>query len=388
MENRIENGILIIKPVGSVDSNNADDFGKKIDETRNEHLDLPLILDFDELKYISSAGLRQILRLKKAVKDFKIINVSSEVYEVFEMTGFSEMIEIVKAYRKLSVDGCEKIGEGSNGIVYRINPDTIIKVYKNNDALEDIKRERELARTALIHGINTAIPYDVVMVDGHYGSVFELISAKSLTDLFNDAKDDEELNKYIKIFADTLKEIHSTTMEEGLLPSAKKNALKWASYLDGKIDNDVYTKLTRMIEEVPESLNVVHGDFHSGNVYYVDNEPIIIDMDTLSVGNPIFDFCNIYNAYHGFSDLDHGQVGKFLGINYDLAQKILNGTYKYYFSDKDDAYIEEAKKKAMVISYLRLLRRTLKREPDNTAMIDNCKTKLINLVNELDNLIL
>ena len=388
MENRIENGILIIKPVGSVDSNNADDFGKKIDETRNEHLDLPLILDFDELKYISSAGLRQILRLKKAVKDFKIINVSSEVYEVFEMTGFSEMIEIVKAYRKLSVDGCEKIGEGSNGIVYRINPDTIIKVYKNNDALEDIKRERELARTALIHGINTAIPYDVVMVDGHYGSVFELISAKSLTDLFNDAKDDEELNKYIKIFADTLKEIHSTTMEEGLLPSAKKNALKWASYLDGKIDNDVYTKLTRMIEEVPESLNVVHGDYHSGNVYYVEGEPIIIDMDTLSVGSPIFDLCNVYNAYQGFSDVNHNHVKEFMGIDYDLAQKILNGTFKYYFNDKDDAYIEEVKKKSMVIAYVRLLRRTLKREPDNTSMIDNCRTKLINLVNELDNLII
>ena len=164
MKNTFENNVLTIYPVGNVDTANAEQFGKEVDELRAQYPDGQLVLDMEELKYISSAGLRQILRLKKKEKDLKIINCSSEIYDIFEMTGFAEMMDISKGYRKMSVEGCEVIGEGSNGIVYRLNPDTIIKVYKNNDALEDIKRERELAKTALVLGVNTAIPFDVVKV--------------------------------------------------------------------------------------------------------------------------------------------------------------------------------------------------------------------------------
>ena len=142
MNTKFEHGVLTVYPEGNIDSNNAEEFGREIEAIRNENPSGSLVLDLDELRYISSAGLRQILRLRKKEKSLKLINVSSEIYEIFDMTGFSEMMEIEKAYRRFSVEGCEVIGEGSNGIVYRINPDTIIKVYKNPDALEDIKKER------------------------------------------------------------------------------------------------------------------------------------------------------------------------------------------------------------------------------------------------------
>jgi len=203
MNSKFENNVLTIYLEGNVDTTNAEAVGAEFESIRAEHPEGQLILDLEDLHYISSAGLRQILRLKKREKDLKLINCSSEVYEVFDMTGFAEMMDISKAYRKMSVDGCEKIGEGSNGIVYRLNPDTIIKVYKNSDALDDIKRERELAKTALVLGINTAIPFDVVKVGDKYGSVFELLSAKSLTKLMGEDPDNKD--KYIKIFADMLR---------------------------------------------------------------------------------------------------------------------------------------------------------------------------------------
>ena len=216
MKNTFENGILTIFPENSIDTNNAEAVGAEIAAIRAEHPEGKLVLDMDDLRYISSAGLRQILKLKKKEKDFAIINCSSEVYEIFEMTGFAEMMDISKGFRKMSVEGCEVIGEGSNGIVYRLNPDTIIKVYKHADALEDIKRERDLARRALVMGINTAIPFDVVKVGDKYGSVFELLSAKSLTKLI--VAEPENREKYVKVFADMLKEIHETDVKEGLLP--------------------------------------------------------------------------------------------------------------------------------------------------------------------------
>src|SRR5574344_2999539 len=102
------------------------------------------------------------------------------------MTRFSELIHVEKAYRVISIEGCEVIGQGSNGKVYRLDPDTIIKVYNNPDALPDIRRERELARKAFVKGIPTAIPYDVVKVGAGYGSVFELLSAKSFSKLLKE----------------------------------------------------------------------------------------------------------------------------------------------------------------------------------------------------------
>ena len=53
-----------------------------------------VIFDVNELEYISSAGLRQILQLKKQEKDFSIINASTDVYDIFDMTGFTEMMNI------------------------------------------------------------------------------------------------------------------------------------------------------------------------------------------------------------------------------------------------------------------------------------------------------
>ena len=386
METKFENNYLTIELIDTVDSTNAEDVGKEIQELREKNPDGGLIIDAKKLKYISSAGLRQMLHLKKKEKDFKIINVSSEVYEVFEMTGFTEMIDIQKAYREVSVEGCEKIGEGSNGIVYRLNPDTIIKVYKNNDALEDIKHERELAKTALLLGINTAIPFDVVKVGDKFGSVFELLSAKSLTKIM--AEEPENVDKYIKVFVDLLKEIHTTEVKEGLLPDCKERVLKWVNDLNGMLPEDKYNKLLRMVNEIPKSLNMLHGDYHSRNVHYANGEAIIIDMDTLSVGNPIFEFANVFMAYQGFGELDKTNVTDFLKMDWELATYVWNQTIKLYFADKDEKFIEDLKHKAQVIGFTRLYRRTIRRESDNKVLLEHCRKRLLDEIDLVDNLII
>lgn len=74
-----------------------------------------LTLDCETLDYISSAGLRVVLRLRKQEPELRLTNVSPEVYEILSMTGFTEMMPVERAYRRLSIDGCEEIGRGANG---------------------------------------------------------------------------------------------------------------------------------------------------------------------------------------------------------------------------------------------------------------------------------
>ena len=383
MKNVVIDNNLVVYLEGQVDTTNAEAVGDEIVSIREGHPEGTLVLDAENLKYISSAGLRQILKLKKANKEFKIINVNNEIYEIFDMTGFTEMMDIEKGYRTLSVDGCEIIGEGSNGVVYRLNPDTIIKVYKNNDALSEIKRERELARTALVMGVNTAIPYDVVKVDGMFGSVFELIDCKSITKWILEDPDNKE--EYIKVFVDMLKEIHSTDVKPGLLPSEKKVALGWTDYLKGHIDDEHLNKLVKLVDEVPESDKMIHGDYHSNNVHYNKKESILIDMDTIAVGNPIFEFGCIYNAYQGFGITDHTRIEKFLKLSYDTATEIFTRTVQLYFGVDD---ITDVLNKCKVVGLTRVLRRTLKREPENTELIEESKKQLLEAIDAVDSIII
>ena len=56
-----------------------------------------LVFDMDKLEYISSAGLRVLLASQKIMNDngeMKLINVHEAVFEVFEVTGFSEILTI------------------------------------------------------------------------------------------------------------------------------------------------------------------------------------------------------------------------------------------------------------------------------------------------------
>ena len=59
------------------------------------------------------------------------------------------MKEKSKEYREISLEGAEKIGEGAHGEVYRIDDETIVKVYRDSESLDKILKEKELSKWAL-----------------------------------------------------------------------------------------------------------------------------------------------------------------------------------------------------------------------------------------------
>ncbi len=363
---------------GRIDSTNAADVEKQLDDIVNENSFEGLIIDAEKLEYISSAGLRIILRLKKNNPSLKIVNVTSDVYEIFEMTGFSEIMPIEKAYREFSVEGCEIIGQGANGKVYRIDPETIIKVYNNPDSLPDIKRERELARKAFVLGIPTAIPYDVVKVGDGYGSVFELLNAKSFAKLIEE--DPDNIDKYIGLYIDLLKKIHSTEVVDGDVPSMKEVAVGWAKDLLDYLPNGYGEKLLQIVESIPDSKHMMHGDYHIKNVMMQNGETLLIDMDTICTGDPIFELASMFNAYVGFGSIDESNVENFLGLSYDRTNYIWQKSLELYCEGKSEEEKEEMKAKAELIGYARIMRRTIRRggleTEDGMELIDFCKEQI------------
>ena len=378
---------MIIEISGRIDSANAADAEAEVQKAVSGYTG-SLVLDAAGLEYLSSAGLRVILRLKKSNPETSVINCTPEVYDIFDMTGFTEMMDISKAYREISIEGCEVIGEGANGKVYRIDPDTIVKVYKNHDALEEIHNERELARKAFVMGIPTAIPYDVVKVGDLYGSVFELLSAKSFAKLI--AADPSMIPELAKQSADILKTMHGTNLKPGELPDKKAEALVWAEYCLDHLPPEVGEKLVQLVKDVPETLNMLHGDYHIKNIMRQNGENLLIDMDTLAMGHPIFEFSAIYAAYKGFSCIDRTVIEKFLGITRDQSEEFWQITLESYFDTQDKEYLQHIEDASAIICYARLLRRTYRKAKEDEAykarMIEYCKNALCELVPKTDKL--
>lgn len=327
-----------------------------------------------------------LLRLRKKTPSMKIINASSEVYDVFEMTGFTEIIPVEKAYRRISVDGCEVIGQGANGMVYRIDKDTIVKVYRNPDSLPDIKRETALARRAFVLGIPTAIPFDVVRVGEGYGSVFELLNAKFFAKLLVSAP--EKIDTYVKMYVDLLKTIHSTTVQPEDMPDMKAVAVGWAEFLRDYLPTEAGDKLVALVKAVPERSTMIHGDYHLKNIMLQNGEVLLIDMDTLSYGHPIFELASMYLAYEGFGMCDSSITEKLLGVPYEVSHAFYEKSIRLYLGD-DEARLDEIKKKAEVIGITRLLRRTIRRNGDTEQgkhLIEEAKKRLIPLIEQTQTL--
>ena len=383
---RVDKDILYIAVEGRVDASNAADAEKKIFEIKNANADKHVVLDAENLDYISSAGLRVVLKLRKEAPKLAIINVSAEVYEVFDMTGFTDMVTVEKAYPRMSVEGCEFIAKGANGAVYRYDAETILKTYHAKDALPEIKQERENARRAFVLGINTAIPYGIVRVGDGYGTVTELLNAVSVTKLMRDNPDD--LSQAAKYYVDMLKSIHAIEAEEGELPDMKETALDWADFVAKHIPEAQGKKLRALVEAVPKQNTLMHGDYHTNNIMVQNGEPLLIDMDTLCMGHPVFELGSMFNAFVGYSELDHQNMLDFFGYSFETAGKFWDMALKMYLGTEDEAVCRSVAEKAMIIGYTRMLRRAVRRpnEADSPAKIERCKEMLAVLLEKVDTL--
>ena len=384
---RIDKDILYIAVEGRIDASNAAEAEEKIFNIKNDNTGKHIVVDADKLEYISSAGLRVILRLRKEEPKLAIINVAPDVYEVFDMTGFTDMVTVEKAYQRMSVEGCEFIAKGANGAVYRYDAETILKTYFAKDALPEIKQERENARKAFVLGINTAIPYGIVRVGDGYGTVTELLNATSVTKLIRNNPDD--MSEAAKYYIDMLKSIHAIEVEDGEVPDMKETALAWADFVAPHLPEEQGKKLRALVEAVPKQNTLMHGDYHTNNIMVQNGEPLLIDMDTLCMGHPVFELGSMFNAFIGYSELDHQVTMDFFGYTHETAEKFWDMSLKMYLGTEDEEVCRNVAEKAMIIGYTRMLRRALRRpdEAESPAKIARCKERLALLLRKVDTLV-
>ncbi len=325
---------VVIAFGGRISRDNAEKAGEDLSRIRSENNEEQLVFDFEKLEYISSAGLRVLLKAAKSEKNkIQIFNIPLEIYDILEDTGFVRMFETHKAMKKYSLSDFEMIGQGANGEVYRVDNENVIKVFQKTAPLEEIDRERTLAQESLLAGIPTAISYSVVMADDRYGIMFEMINADTLSNTLKNNPDryDELTEKYVSLY----KKIHETPVDKESFPSIKELYKDIITECEPWYTPEETARLRALVESVPDRDTMVHGDYHPNNVMFQDDDLILIDMGDVSYGHPIFDFLATAATQVNLVKLSPEYAEMHTRMPVELIKKTWDRLIEKYFGEYD-----------------------------------------------------
>lgn len=332
---------ITFMPCGRIDSNTVMNFSNAISSNLGEGSKSAIIFDCKDLDYISSAGLRVLLSLKKKEKAVvKLINVHGEVNDILEVTGFSQIFDVSRGVREISGENITLLAKNEDMSLYRMDSDKILKLYKNGTDFETVENELKYSKAALFSGVPTLISYDNVIFKGQYGIVYEMPNSKTVADVI-DFKGLSSLARYAEEMGKALKMIHSCEPEEGILPKTSKiftmRALKMNKYFHEK----ELEKLRTLISIIPDDNKFIYGDYHAGNVFLQGDEIILIDMSRASCGNPIFDLARTYMIYVSEANLF---AKRLTGLDTIQAKKFWDIFIRAYLGSDDEAFIKHQEK--------------------------------------------
>ena len=335
---------------GRLDAAASLEIEEQINDLCAAHAHQHLVLDLQGLTYISSMGLRLVLTLHKRCS-MELVDVCPDVWNVFDMTGFTQIVKMRKAFREISLDGCTKLGEGANGTVYRIDEDTIVKLYRSDTPLAVIDQERDYAQAAFVAGIPTAISYDVVRSGDSYGIVFEMLNAATFDRKL--AQPDEHFDSHIQRYVQLFQSLHATDASYTALPRMKEKYHRWIDALSDRYGDDERQAMHSLVDAVPERDTMIHGDFHPRNIMTQGDELLLIDMADISVGHPIFDLAGVGLTHMHYPTITPQTCCFYIGIEADILKRMWRMLLTQYFGTDDEAQLHQWERLVLAFTHLR-----------------------------------
>ncbi len=350
---------VTISLVGRLDTLTSLEANKVINEKLStlscQPSDASVIFDASRLEYISSSGLRILLSLAKRYKNFKVTDVQPQVYGVLETTRFTAIMTVERAMRLLSVEGCRLIGVGGVGKVYRLDGDTIIKVFREGTTMDEVQKEIKLSKEAFVLGMPTAISFDIVKVAPMskgkpecYGLVYELLKAQTLSTYLK--RHPKQLDDCARKYANLFLLLHDIQVSEhGNVPSALENERKQVEHIRRYFPEEKIKMLLSILDKIPAGNRLLHMDLQTKNAMMQEDELMLIDMGEVGYGHPLLDLGHAYSAMVNFV----GDYEKVIGMPREMGQRLWDKAMEYYMEGLPADVVKERKEQIEVVSCIR-----------------------------------
>ena len=345
-----QNGNAIVAMAGGLDIATSQQAMQDIEEQLKAFGPInELVCDASKLEYISSSGLRILLMLAKSYPNFRIIEVSPDIYQVLEMTGFAQIMKVEKALRTINIDGCDVMGIGGVGTVYRIDEDTIIKVFREGTTLSEVQSEINQSKASFLLGMPTAISFDVVRVGSQYGLVYELLDADTLSTCV--LQHPERFDDYARQYAGVFRKLHAIEVPENMnIPSAM-DRVHWAiDRISQYFDTQSIDLMLRIMDSIPPAHRLLHCDLQIKNTMMQGDELMMIDMGEVGYGHPLLDLGHAYSAMVTFVGEDYDKV---IGLPREMGIRFYERALEYYFEGLDAAEFAHRKEQIATVSTVR-----------------------------------
>lgn len=335
-----------------------------------------LTCNASRLVYISSSGLRILLTLAKRYKGFRVIDVQPQVYAVLETTGFTKIMTVERGMRQMSVEGCRLIGIGGVGKVYRLDGDTIIKVFREGTTMEEVRREISLSKEAFVLGMPTAISFDIVRVIPSsevqaecYGLVYELLKAKTMSTYVK--QHPSQLDTCAKKYADLFRELHQIEVSPGgVIPSAIEHERQQVEYISRYFPQKSIDMMLHIVDSIPAGNRMLHLDLQTKNVMVQGDELMLIDMGEIGYGHPLLELGHAYSAMVSLI----GDYEKIIGFPRETGQRLWHRAIDYYFDGLPAGTIAERRAQIEVVSLVRNFSWLSLSDTFSDAVVQECKS--------------
>ena len=321
-----------------------------------------------------------------------------------------------RRYREVSIDGCKLIGRGAKGAVYRYDDELVIKVNDQKNTFHDVEREIALSRKTFVMGIPTAIPFGIVSVKAsspegpsvltlakttaaqiqdlnrgttdRYGAMYELVESETISRYI--AGSPGQVDTYARIMAELAHTIHAIEASGNDFPEAVERLRTYIEGGVGRVDRALAKKSMGLVNEISVRKTLLHGDFHTGNVFLQDGEPLLIDMDRFSAGHPIAEISDLYYFYVVLGEDDPKMAERFKGFSYETSRQFFQRFLAHYLETEDEARLRAVREKASIVSYSRMIRKIYRRHgltDGDREKIEHYRLKIAALVDRLDTIL-
>ncbi|MCR4752360.1 MAG: phosphotransferase [Eubacterium sp.] len=218
------------------------------------------------------------------------------------------------------------------GKIYRINDEQILKVF-NDITPEELQKQKSSAVEVFKAMVPTAISFETVRVGDRYGIIYEFLNATSVGKALADQPD--KVQEFGEKMGMLLKELHGASMEGRALEYMNDRVNTWIDRIENKFIKEKDARILReIVKAIPRGNCLLHCDFHEGNVMIHNGEYLLIDIDEVCIGHPLYDLTYHY-INHEFLAKTPELLLQSTGLPPDLAKQSARITRKTYFGAVD-----------------------------------------------------
>jgi hypothetical protein len=193
----------------------------------------------------------------------------------------------------IETDGLQLIGHGVSGDVFAIDDQRVVKVFHEPFTFQQVSRAYEDARFIGECGIPTAGAYEMIQSGERFGIVYEYLREPTLLSCI--AKGEIKREDAAVKMGKMLKRLHGLPLREGIqtLGDMAGGILERCGAF---LSPERRKELLGLIDRFP-GCSVLHGDFHENNILVRGDEYLLIDLDSVCTGSPLFEMEHLFCIY-------------------------------------------------------------------------------------------